>query len=394
MTKAPAWEPPSEPNLENCARTGWAEWEMDQPKVISFDTETTGLEFHDVAFGASIAWHHDDVIGFPRVRGHWFEFERFDSREAVRRIIDHADVLVAHNAKFDLHKLAAEGITLRPDQQLHDTECMAHLTDEHRLKGLKSLAINVLGFDDTIEIPARRKNKETGKQEDYMKKVARSVHELQKARMWAKKEYDLDSITEVGYHMLPRGVLVPYAKLDAEWTFNLAGVLHPLILAHPELENLYTNTEMRLTRGSLYELERAGLKVDLEYVRGQIKVYRKRTLKAELAIEQIVGRPVRTGDMPEKEKPDYFNPASPKQVGEYLAAAGFDSESYDAEALQAMDHPLAHALLNYRGDKKLLESYFVALERDTGPDGLFHPALRQHGTVSGRTSAGAERGDQ
>jgi DNA polymerase I-like protein with 3'-5' exonuclease and polymerase domains len=98
--------------------------------------------------------------------------------------------------------------------------------------------------------------------------------------------------------------------------------------------------------------------------------------------------------MPEKEKPLYFNPASPDQVGEYFAAHGFVRDSYDAEALGAITHPLAPKLLEYRSDKKILDSYFVALQRDTGADGIFHPSLRQHGTVSGRTSAGAERGDQ
>jgi uncharacterized protein YprB with RNaseH-like and TPR domain len=77
--------------------TGWRQWELDQPTVLAFDTETTGLEYHDRAFGASIAWVHNDVITGPVVRGHWFEFDRIDCREAVRRILSRAEVVVAHN---------------------------------------------------------------------------------------------------------------------------------------------------------------------------------------------------------------------------------------------------------------------------------------------------------
>jgi DNA polymerase I-like protein with 3'-5' exonuclease and polymerase domains len=387
------WEPPADPDLENLALTAWSQWNIDRPATVAFDTETTGLEYHDVAFGASIAWVHNDVLTGPVVRGHWFDFTVPNAEVAVRRILSAADNLVAHNAKFDLHKLETTiGWTLRPSQTLHDTEAMAHLDDEHRSKGLKSLAISVLGFDDTIEIPGKAKG-EDGKMVDVMRPVPKSKWEIDEARKWAKKLHGLGSVQDVGYDLLPRGTLVPYAVLDAEWTFNLAAALYPRVAQYPDLLELYER-EILLTRGAIYDLEREGMATDVAYVERMVKDYRKRCIQHELDIEQIVGRPVRTGSIPPKERGDWFNPnASSPDAAALLAAAGHDRESYDAGALEGIDHPLARKLLTYRKDVKILDSYFVALQRDTGPDGVFHPSLRQHGTVSGRTSAGAERGD-
>ena len=132
-----------------------------------------------------------------------------------------------------------------------------------------------------------------------------------------------------------------------------------------------------------------------EYVAEQVKAYRKKVLVHEAEIERIVGKPVRTGKMPPKERPNYFNPsASSPDVGNWLTERGHERPNYDKEQLAGVDHPLAARLLDYRSDTKILDSYFIALQKETGDDGIFHPALRQHGTVTGRTSAGAEKGDQ
>jgi len=389
-----AWEPPADPDLKALYDTCMAEWLLDKPKTVAFDTETTGLEFHDTAFGGSVAWLHDDVLtGTKTVRGHWLDFTRINGLPLMCKILGAADTIIAHNAKFDLHRMERQGWKLGRNQQLHDTEAMSHLDDEHRSKGLKSLAVEVLGYDDTIEVPGKKKNKETGEMEDVVRLKPRSVVELGKAKEWAKKKHGLASVKEVGYHLLPRGVLVPYAVLDAEWTLSLAMELWPRIERYPDLHEVY-DREIALSRGAIYEMERAGMGTNTAYVSDMVLEYRKRCIKHELAIEQIVGRPVRTGKIPPKERADFFNPsASSPDAGALLAAAGYERDSYDADALAAIPHPLAKRLLEYRKDTKILDSYFVALQRDTGPDGIFHPSLRQHGTVSGRTSAGAERGD-
>ncbi len=251
-------------------------------------------------------------------------------------------------------------------------------------EGLKALAVSVLGENDTVRLQVQS----TGE----WKEVPREKWEIDEARKWAKKEYGLKTVAEVGYDLLPRGTVVPYAIKDAEWTFRLAQVLHPQILAIPGVCDLYTS-EMALSTGALYSLERAGLKVRTDYLDAQIKAYRTKVLQHELDIEQIVGKPVRTGAIPPKERHQFFNPASNKELAEYFELAGFSYDSYDADTLKTMAHPMAAKLISYRSDKKLLETYFTALRAEVGDDGLYHPSIREHGTVSGRASSGANLAD-
>lgn len=418
-----AYEPPPDPDFAQLASTAWRQWEMDQPKVIAFDTETTGLTYYDRAFGASVAWVSDDVIQGRKVYGAWFDFDHLpNAQEAVRRILSHADVIVGHNLKFDAHKADRAGIA--PDwtaKELHDTEAMAHLLDEHRRKGLKDLMVSVLGWHDVVQVTKRRKNPDyvkelhkvmpsTGHAKgcprdgtcaceswppsmlEYTVDVPREKFDLDRAKEWAKKRYDLASIDDVSYDLLPRGTLVPYAIMDAVGTYHLGAALHPQVLAFPDLTELYER-EMQLTR-VIYDMERRGMATDGAYVQQQVSEYRTKVLQHEATIQSIVGKPVRTGKMTARERPQFFNPDSSDEVGDFFARAeGFRRDSYNADALKEIQHPLAGTLLAYRADAKILRTYLEALRKEVGPDGIYHMSMRQHGTVSGRTSNGAERGD-
>ena len=405
------WEPPEDPDFEALARECWTAWQRDKPTVISFDTETTGLAFHDTPFCLTVAWRSSEhLFADDGVQGFYLETERFDSRGIIEAIFGHATTLVAHNLKFDMGKVDKlfPGTDWRA-YDLHDTEGMAHLIDEHQSKGLKDLAVAHLGWKDTMKVPATRKcahcNGEKGNlecgtchgkgREEYEKDVPRSEWEIGQAREWAKKKYGLPSVKDVGYHLLPRGTVVPYAILDAEWTYRLAMRFQPVIARYPDtLQELY-NRELKLASGALYETEKAGMGTDVPYVDAKVKEYRTKCIRHEQAIEQIVGKPVRRGKIPAKERHEWFNPsASSPDVGDFLTAHGFGMESYDADHLKTVNHPLAPRILEYRKDTKILESYFIALQKERGEDGIFHPAIRPFGTVTGRTSAGSERGDQ
>jgi DNA polymerase I-like protein with 3'-5' exonuclease and polymerase domains len=420
-TKAtkPEWSPPPDPDFGALAAEGYAAWQRDLPTVISFDTETTGLSFHDTPFCVTVAWRGDHLLAEDDVAGFYFETDRevktpegdpIDTRAILTEIFDHAKVLVAHNIKFDMHRMDWLGCVGDWRQfDMHDTEGMAHHIDEHQDKGLKDLAVAHLGWDDTMLVPATRKckfcNGEKGNlecgichgkgREEYEKPVPRSQWEIDKAREWAKKEHGLDSVKDVGYHLLPRGTVVPYAILDAEWTYRLAMMFQPIIAKYPDtLGQLYAR-ELRLATGALYETERAGMGTDVAYVAKKIKEYRRRCIEHEQQIQLLVGKPVRRGKIPPKERADWFNPsASSPDVGDFLTAHGFPRDSYDAENLGGIQHPLAVRILEYRKDTKILESYFISLQKETGEDGIFHPSIRPFGTVTGRTSAGSERGDQ
>lgn len=377
-----SWEPPPEPDLERLTATGFAMWEMDKPTLIAFDTETSGLTYADHAFCATVAWWSNDVIQGVIPAGHYFELSVPGCIQGLERMFSAVRCMVGHNLKFDLHRAEAAGFFM-PEQwdgvEFHDTEAMSHLDDEHRPKGLKDLMVSVLGEKDTILV----KDKE----------VPREKWEIDKAKLWAKKKYGLASVRDVGYDLLPRGTVVPYAIRDAVDTLRLAAALHPKVTRYDDLAQLYQQ-EMMLTRTAIYDVERYGMKVDRDYVKMQIREYRKKVLTAELAMESLVGKPVRSGKMTPKERPQYFNPSSNDEIGEFFRAVGEVRDNYDAEQLETVKHPLAPVLLSYRKDRKLLDTYFLALDAETGDDGVFHQSSRQHGTVTGRTSGGKERGDR
>lgn len=338
------------------AREGFAAWKRDQPGVLAFDTETTGLDFYDEPFCVTVAWRSPA----GHVESHYVELDTDDNREYVHAMLEHSPVLVGHNLKFDIQKVLLVGLAERErlcGNELEDTEALAHLLDEHRRKGLKYLAHKLLG-EDTDEEEA-----------------------VKAAKVKIKKEQGFASESEIGYHLLPREIIVPYALKDAEFTLRLWEVLRPQLAAHDDLASLYA-LEMELSL-VLLDMERAGFSVDLDYAQDQTRAYGRKIIETEQRIEQLVSRPIG-----KNVKKGEFNPNSPQQI-----VAWFDEEvgitllSTDKTHLAKVEHPLAEALLELRHVTKLHGTYFLPILKETR-NGVIHPNFRQHGTVTGRMSSG------
>lgn len=121
--------------------------------ILGFDTETTGLDLFHAArpFFVSTC----DSEGNQR---YWEWSVDHRTREVivpegdldeVREYIYSFDLLVAHNAKFDVHALRS--IDHRYDdwpwEKTHDTAVTAHLLDTSQLKDLTSLVLKYLDHD-------------------------------------------------------------------------------------------------------------------------------------------------------------------------------------------------------------------------------------------------------
>lgn len=310
-------------------------------RVLALDTETTGLSYFDTPFLISSAWSSNGEVhsatwdvGDPDLKSH-MEASTTD--------------LVFHNAKFDLQKLELVGMFDWADwspYQIHDTECMSHLINEQQPKALKRLARDILGRETDEEVVLR---------------AARRAAGLRKAD---------------GYDKIPREVLEPYARADAEFTLALYETFWPLIENDPELLELYRGEQELLV--VLYEMERAGLGVDMEYVNDQASTLALSVLEDDLAIRDMVGN-------------EEFNPASPKQLLEALSARGVKVQSTAKAVLCEVDDDLARAVLRLRHNSKLHSSYFKALQQEV-KDGVLHPNFKQWGTRGRRFSAGETEG--
>ena len=306
--------------------------------VIAIDTETTGVGWYDEAFMISVAMPEASFVIDKR------EMLSADWKHALSRVtvaLEEADKIIMHNAKFDIQKLARLGVpTSIMLSKFEDTQCIAHLIDEHQPTGLKYLAKKYL-------------NESTD--EDDVLKVWRRKNKIKK---------------EEGYYPIPHEILAPYALKDAEFTLRLYQALKPKL--SEDLVPLY-DIEISLT-ATLLRIEAQGMSVDREYVITKRKEYGDRIYKLKSRIGKLVGQE--------------FNPQSHQQVLHALKERGFVVSSTSKSTLAELEDELAGLIVELREANKIKATYFDALHEEA-KDGVLHPNFRQHGTRTGRMSSGS-----
>jgi DNA polymerase I-like protein with 3'-5' exonuclease and polymerase domains len=306
--------------------------------LLAIDTETTGVDWHDEAFMISIATHEGSHVYDKRIceHGEWHSHVQH-----VYDMLINCDMIIMHNAKFDIQKLCRLGIPLSVFvDKFEDTQALAHLIDEHQSTSLKYLARTILGEETD---------------EDEVLKVWRRKNKMKK---------------EDGYAPIPNEILAPYAKKDAEFTLRLYEVLRNRL---PEdLRPLY-KIEKALTI-SLLGIEARGLQIDKSYVKKQRQEYGDKIYKTKARIAEISG--------------SEFNPQSPAQIIAAFEERGIRISKTDKATLASVDDELASLIVELREANKIKTTYFDGLDAEAR-DGILHPNFRQHGTRTGRMSSGA-----
>ncbi|MDA1190829.1 MAG: hypothetical protein O3A46_03985, partial [Candidatus Poribacteria bacterium] len=115
--------------------------EIDRYDTLAVDTEGDSPH-HSAANMSGISFSGEPF------RALWLPIDRLDARrltELLRR-----KRLVFHNAKYDLTVLERHGVDLI-GCDVFDTMLAAHLLNENRPKGLKSLACDILGETNVVE---------------------------------------------------------------------------------------------------------------------------------------------------------------------------------------------------------------------------------------------------
>ena len=166
-----------------------------------------------------------------------------------------------------------------------------------------------------------------------------------------------------------------------------AAVLVPLGQRLREnLPPFYDSMEEPLAK-VLAQMERDGVKVDLDQIRAFADGLRKELAEREIRIREMAGEPS-------------LNISSPKQVGELL----FDRLRLDPKAKKsargqyttdeatllalADRHPIIDEILEYRAVKKLLSTYIEPFPTFISPrDGRVHTTFNQALTATGRLSS-------
>lgn len=312
-----------------------------------FDTETTGTDpnIADIV-GMSFAFepHRAWYVAMP---------QDFDTCVKLLKIFNgfftNADIRkIGQNIKYDILLLARYGIFVQGE--LFDTMLAHYLIDPDSRHGMDVLAENYLSYSP---IPIT----------DLI--GPRGVRQGNMGDLTAEQICD-------------------YAAEDADITLQLAQVFEPLLI-QAEAMDLARQVEFPLIY-VLAEMERTGVRIDVEMLRGISKILESDIKTLEKTIHQKAGVP--------------FNIASPKQLGEVL----FDKLQLDPRAKKtktgqyktgedvltalAYKSDIVQDILEYRQLQKLKSTYVDTLPELIHPDtGRVHTSYNQAVASTGRLSS-------
>lgn len=344
------WYTHDSPGLEAVIR------EVIDQKNVALDTETTGLStWKDTPLFWSLAWGERRMC-MPTETLHYFK-EAFAQEDKN---------WIFANAKFDAHMLANYGIDI--EGNLVDTQVMHSLLYEERPHGLKSMAMEMLGwrwsdFDDTF----KRKPGET-----IQDIIMKCYHEDRKLLV----EYAANDAY---------GTLKVFDKLDVELSKEPTFSLYPQF--YETMGDLFWKTEVPFTK-TLYGCERWGALLDLEYLDTIRQPVMRRIEEVEKEANRVRGR--------------NFNLSSGQDLAEYFfdikkfrplkltkgGASGIRKPSIDSDFLEMYQQdPIAALALEKRDLTKLLSTYVEGLADKVDYNNRIHTRYGQSNVRTGRLSS-------
>lgn len=362
--------------LDNCVSNG----------IVSFDLETTGLDFYDSAVPTLavfsdrpgvvnyIVLDREDGVGTK-------ETKRFLTYFVLNVLKNKSVIKVGQNLKFDLLIIkAATGLDVRPFGTLYDTMILSHLLDENsRNHNLESLTLRYepgyAGF----------------------KKAMKGID-------W--KTVSLED-------------LVPYACKDCHVTLLIASELVQRLLADKRLVDYYHNMSMPLMY-LLVDMAWNGVDVDEQLVADSIEKYenviaemqqellnhpsmvwyltlKNNTMRAELEEELRTKMAkhkeggvhhTRYSKQLEELSNYHFqvNLNSDDHVKEFLSAIGIKVAKTDKHTLAEHKHPWIELWQAYKQVAKMVGTYYKGIQKHSHRGKLYGSFL-QTGTVTHRLAS-------
>lgn len=317
---------------------------LDQSSEITFDTETTSLNFMTalpVGIGFSIALGQGYYVP---LNGDLKADYVLEQLKPIFESPKHS--FIGHNVKYDSHVLKNVGIDVA---KIHfDTMLASYiLHSESRRHSLDELALQHFG------------------------KVKISIKSLIGT---GKKEITMDQVPIVH--------VSEYCCEDVDYTFRLKEILEKDLSKKEALKHLIDDLEIPLTQ-ILKKMERKGIYINSSHLSKMSQELVRELTQLEQEIFLYSG--------------ESFNINSPKQLSAILfekmhikplkkSATGNSTSAEVLEAL-ALQHPIAAKVLEYRVLEKLRSTYCDALPHNVHPKTQrIHPTFNQLGTTTGRLS--------
>lgn len=316
-------------------------------REVSYDLETDSIDHRccrivgvAISVAANEAWYipvgHNESEQLP-----WD-----DVRPKVKAWLENTERLkIAQNVKFDNSVLGNHGVV--PRGPFFDTMLAAYCLDPSRGGfGLKDLAADFLN--------------------ERMTRIDELIGKTKHATM-----------AEV-----PIEKAAPYAGADAEVTLRLKGLFDER-LKKEGLKNLFDSFEMPLVQ-VLQAMERAGIRIDQDYLRNVGKDFDRQKKGLEREIFSLAG--------------EEFLLNSPQQLSRILfeklklppGKKNKNGYSTNEEVLRKLceKHPICEKIIAYRELSKLISTYVEALlELVDQKTSRIHGSFNQTGAATGRLSS-------
>lgn len=305
---------------------------MDDRAYVALDTETEIMDFRRGYAGRLVnmigmSFTYDgEEANYVTNPDEWLEYSPGPE-----------NIVIFHNAKFDLAVLARAGLPLPIDWE--DTMIASHLIDENMEHGLKPLAVQFLGVKDPM----------TFAEADRMR-------------------------------LLDPPAFEEYARNDARYTYQLWDLFQPL-LEKDGLQRVY-QLEKRLVP-LVIEMETVGMMLDLPLLKTLGSLVRTEIDKCKQEIYALTGYKFDINSSPKLARVLYDE----MEVGCGKTTKG-GQRSVDREALEQVRgaYPIVDAVLRYRELEKLANTFIDVLPRHADKMGRVHPEFRSHGARTGRFS--------
>lgn len=318
---------------------------------VALDTETTSLDpLQASVVGISFAIQAGQACYIPLAHTGpepIVQLDKADTLAALKPWLEDTKATkILHNAKYDSHVLANEGICLGGIAD--DTMLQAYVLEAHKRVNMEELMARWLGLEGTPY-------------EAICGKGAK----------------------QIGFAEVAVETAAHYACEDADMTLRLHQVLRPQIQAHEGLARIY-QLELEASR-VLTVIERNGVAIDSALLQQQSHALGLRLVQLEQQAYELAGQP--------------FNMNSPKQVAEILfekmgipplrkTKGGAPSTSEDVLQELALEYPLPKLLLEYRGIAKLKSTYTDKLPKMVDcTTGRVHTRYAQAAVITGRLSS-------
>jgi len=321
--------------------------DLENSPYFSLDLETTGLfpYLGDKAFAMSIATQTDTYYLGTK-----------DFHLVKPFLEDTTNTVFLANAKFDLSFLYLMGIEVKA--KIHDVLVVARILDNTHISYSLSDVANRIGFEKSKEV------------DEHIKK-----HRLYRVAKNGERSPAFD--------MVPEPIMEKYAKQDARITFDIG--MKQIKEAREWDENRFNGAgsiqecieiERKLTP-VLFEMERRGVRIDLDYCKKALEHEKGIYEKAKKDYTDLTSLPFIDSARNHSKAFDSFG----IQTG--LTDKG--NPSFTDDKLALIDHPLADIIRTYREAYKKAHTYyenFLKLQ----VNGFIHANFRQAGTATGRMS--------